>query len=400
MVNTQKRIITELRAAVSNKLGKEILSSAHCDMLADEISKIGVIINPQTFRRFFGLIKNSGKFHIHTLDTLAQYCGFTDFKNFGKSLTENELDLFLGSHDSSNLEYNYWQLSENLCRKIIDSPSSLAIVHHQLLKYPLARTFFMEHHPMRDLAGTVYAQYFQDYLKYEQSNEAKLFAYGFLYMGSFLTENKEFMEIYFHKIKDTELSPEVYVLPAARKFGVKLLHYWLNKDEQSFTETYVEMLEARNTYKEISEKSVCSFEYVILEHLIFTDKTEEMKFLIGNNTQQKYSDREFVPQDRKENHDVCWNIMCAVAYLKSEKFEECKNYLDKVCLESLSLGWQKYYSIIYYFVKLEFAAKNERTELLTKLTQLINQTYFTYYDKALLNLQNKNLKSESLKTAF
>ena len=400
MVNTEKRIINELRTAVSNKLGKDILSSAHCDDLANEINKIGVIINPQTFRRFFGLIKNSGKFHIHTLDTLSQYCGFIDFKNFSKSLTENELDLFLGTDDSNDQEFNYWQLSENLCRKIIDSPSALASVHHQLLKYPLARKFFMEHHPMRDLAGTVYAQYFQDYLKYEQSNEARLFAYGFLYMGSFLAENREFMEIYFQKIKDTELSPEVYVLPGARKFGVMLLHFWLKKDDQSFDKVYKEMLEARITYKEISEKSVCSFEYVILEHLIYTDKTDEMKFLIENNTQQLYSDREFVPQDRKENHEVCWNIMCAVAYLKSEDYNKRQDYLDKVRLESLSLGWKKYYSILYHFVKFAFPDNKERIKINTKLTQLIDETYFTYYAKILHQLQNENLESERLKTRF
>lgn len=399
-MNTERRIINELRAAVSNKLGKEILSSAHCDMLSDEISKIGVIINPQTFRRFFGLIKNSGKFHIHTLDTLAQYCGFIDFKNFSKSLTENELDLFLGTDDLINQELNYWQLSENLCRKIIDSPSSLAIVHHQLLKYPLARTFFMEHHPMRDLAGTVYAQYFQDYLKYEQSNEAKLFAYGFLYMGSFLTENKEFMEIYFQKIKDTELDSEVYVLPAARKFGVMLLHYWVKRDEKSFTKVYDEMLVARNTYKEISEKSVCSFEYTVLEHLIYTDKTAEMKFLIENNTQQLYSDREFVPQDRKENHEVCWNIMSAISYLKLKDYDKCDQYLQKVRLENLSLGWQKYYSILYYFAKFDFVDNEERLEIETKLGQLIDETYFTYYAKVLSRFQSKNFLDKRYKPAL
>lgn len=399
-MNSELRTINKLREAVSQKLDKEILSSKHCAELAHEISKTGILINPQTFLRFFGLIKSGGKFHIFTLDTLSQYCGFSDFASFKKSLTENELNQFLGNN---NLEINadtYWQLSEQVCRKIMNSSSYLASVHHQLLPYPLARTFFMEHHPMRDLAGTVYAQYFQDYLKYEHSDEAKLFAYGFLYMGAFLTQNKEFMEIYFQKIKDTDLSPDIYVLPAARKFGVMLLHYWLMKDEPSFCKVYDEMLEARKTYKEVSEKSVCSFEYTVLEHLIFTDKTAEMKFLIENNTYQLYSDREFVPQDRKENHQICWNIMGAVAYLKSKEYNECKNYLDKVRLESLSLGWQKYYSILYYFAQYHFVNSAEQLEIEEELARLIEETHFSYHTKTLGNYRSKNCTIKNFRIAY
>ena len=391
-MDTEKKILEELRYAVSNKLGKQITSSSHCDELSAEVNKIGFIINQQTFRRFFGLIKSSGKFHIFTLDALSQYCGFPDFSSFKKSLIENELEVFFGDIEAQHPEFNYWALSESICRKIIDSPSLLASVHHQLVKYPLARTFFIEHHPMRDLAGTVYAQYFHDYLKYEHANEAKLFAYGFLYMSAFLTENPEFMEIYSQKIRETELTSEVYVLPAARKFGVPLLQSWLKKEEQNFIEIYNEMLAAREIYKKSSEKSVCSFEYTVLEHLIFTDKTDEMRFLIEHNTFQVHNDREFIPQDRKENHDICWNIMCAVAYLKMEEYTECEKYLEKVHLDQLSLGWKKYYSILYYFVKYEFANFEEKVIIENELRRLIEDTHMVYFAEKLKNLVRKNLE--------
>ncbi|QOW11403.1 hypothetical protein Q73A0000_14050 [Kaistella flava (ex Peng et al. 2021)] len=394
-MDTEKRVLNELRIAVSKRLGKEISSSIHCDELSSEISKIGFIINPQTFRRFFNLIKNSGKFHIYTLDTLSKYCEFNDYADFKKSLIESELDLFLGDLGTESKDLNYWALSKDLCQKISDSPSLLANVHHKLLKYPLARTFFMEHHPMRDLAGTVYAQYFQDYLKYEDSNEAKLFAFGFLYMGAFLTENEEFMSVYSRRIRETELSPEVYVLPAARKFGVLLIQSWMKKDEDGFSEIYKEMLKAREDYKDVSKKSVCSFEYAVLEHLIFTDKTEEMRFLIEHNTFQVYNDREFVPQDRKENHDVCWNIMCAMAYLKMKEYTECERYLNQVNLENLSLGWKKHYSILYYFVKYEFADSEDKFTIENKLAQLIEETHFTYYAEKLCLLRTKPTKKEN-----
>jgi hypothetical protein len=296
------------------------------------------------------------------------------------------MDLLLGEINSAKSETEYWNISEVICHKISESATHLANTHHQLLKYPSARVFFMEHHPMRDLAGTVYSQYFQEYLKHETSNEAKIFAYGFLYMGAFLTQNKDFMEIYHHKIVETELTPEVYVLPAGRKFGVQLLHSWIKKDENTFSKIYVEMLKARDSYKEVSQKSVCSFEYAVLEHLVFTDKTEIMQFLIENNTSQLFSDKPFVRQDRKENHEECWKIMCSIAYFKMKNYELSEQYLNTVNLKKLLVGWKKYYAILYYFVKFEFAEIEEKSLIKNKISQLIGETHFIYYSKILQSL--------------
>jgi len=207
-------------------------------------------------------------------------------------------------------------------------------------------------------------------------------------MGAFLTENTAFMDIYAQKMRETELSPEVYVLPAARKFGVSLLHSHVMKEEQVFSKVYAEMLVARKTYRETSQRSVCSFEYAVLEHLIFTDKTVEMRFLIENNTSQLFSDRSAVPQDRKENHEECWNIMCAVAYLKMKDYSACEKHLSQVDLGKLSLGWKKYYSILYYFVKYEFADMQEKYDIKNILAQLVEETHFNYYTKQLEKLGN------------
>lgn len=388
----EERNLHHLRRAVSKQFGKEVNTSVHCTELSVEIQKDGILINPQTFRRFFGLIKNSGGFSVYTLDALASYCGHLDYSTYKKTLIESELELFLNEIGRTESKDDYWKISDDLCRKIIEAPPLLVSIHHKLLKYPLARTFFMEHHPMRDLAGTVYSQYFKDYLKYENSNEAKLFAYGFLYMGAFLTENEEFMDLYFQKIKEIELTPEVYILPAGRKFGVMLLHSFFRKDDHTFNKIFNEMLAVRENYRETSEKSVCSFEYAVLEHLIFTDKAEEMLFLIDHNISQIYSDKKFIPQDRKENHEECWNIMCAVAYLKMKDYLNSKLFLDKVNLENLSLGWQKYYAIQYYIVKYIFSDPSEKGNILNKLSQLIDDTHFVYYSNILNILESRNRK--------
>lgn len=95
---------------------------------------------------------------------------------------------------------DYWSLSERLCRYISENPKLLVDVNHRLMKFPIARKYFMEHHPMRDLACTIYSQYFLTYLKYNSGMEARLFAYGFLFMGAFLSDNMELQKLYFKEV--------------------------------------------------------------------------------------------------------------------------------------------------------------------------------------------------------
>ena len=381
----EKQYLSQLRKATANSLGREITRFPDCVALSERLQEQGHSITPQTLRRFFGLINYGGGFNIFTLDALAQFCGFENYCAFRKSLGENEMEIFFKDAGHTYIPQDFWKASERLCTKLTESSSLLAKTHLQLLKYPRARQFFLEHHPMRDLSCTVYAQYFQEYLKYNTTNEAKLFAYGFLFMGAFLSENEEFLEIYFSKVEKTELTEEVYVLPAARKFGVALLYHWIQKDELRFQKTYKEMLKACELYREASEKSVCSFEYTVLEHLIFTDKVDEMKFLIENKTSQKYSDKSFVSLERKENHEEVWKIMCAVAFAKMKDVKKCEHYLHAINITKLSVGWKNYYTILYYRLKYDLSEAEERQEINKILKELISKTHFTYYEQFLKN---------------
>lgn len=371
------RYLQLLRQAINTRFGKAVNSHPDCVRLAKQLNSVG----DQTLRRLFGLVIYKGGYSKYTLDALAQYCGYLGFTDFEQRQVTAELDLFFQSN--ANQGKNSWEKSEALCKRVSKSPVLLTEIHHQLMKYPLARTFFMEFHPMRDLSCTVYAQYFNEYLKYSHSNENKIFAYGFLFMGAFLSENEEFMGIYYREMKRVRWVPEVFVVAAGRKFGVPLLYSWLKKDEKSFAKAYQEMLKAKEFYRPASEKSVCSFEYGVLEHLIFTDKTEEMRFLIEHNTFQSHPDREFVPENRKACHDEVWKILCAAAYFKMGEIAICREYADQVDLKKLSVGWEKYYSILYYFVRWKLAEVQEQPKLRGILSNLIDETYFTYYRRFL-----------------
>ena len=382
-MNREISVVNQLRKNIEKKFGKDIQTATDCDNLVSLITRdCKTNISSQTLRRFFGLIKTTSGYSHFTLDLLSQFCGYSNFKDFRNACNNQELELFFGNSDNTN--HNYWDRSEQLCQQIIKSPDLLVSTHHRLMSFPMARKYFMENHPLRDLLGSVYVQYFSAYLKYNTSNEAKIFAYGFLFQSSFLLQNTESMDLYYNKVKETELTENVHVIPAGLKFGVQLLYADFTGNENLFKSYFAEMKKARLRYRTASEKSVCSFESTVLESLIFTNRSQEMKFLIENNTFQVNNDEDYIPSKRKETHDEVWKILCAVAYQKMGDKKNTERFLNQINLKNLGTGWKKYYSLLYYSVYFHSAQLDQKIECFSKLKILIGETYFCYYQNYLI----------------
>ena len=382
IMDRNRRILTQLQKDVSRNFGRQVSTATDCDQLRSLLKeKLDANLSSQTLRRFFQIIKSDSKSSIFTLDILSIFCGFKDFKDFSQSYNQTELETFF--EDKDNNDKDFWQKSEQLCKRISESPELLATTHHRLMTFPMARKYFIENHPMRDLIGTVYSQYFLAYLKFDQTNEAKIFAYGLLFKSAFLLQNKELMELYYNKVLQTDLTDSLHVIPAGLKYGTQLLYADFIEDEKLYRKHCCEMKKVRLQYENASAKSVCSFEYTVLESLIFTGRTKEMKFLIQNNTVQKADDQSFIPFQRKQTHVEVWNILCSLAFQKMGDEISTQLHLDQVDLENLGIGWKKYYSMLYYFVQLNQENVTEKTKIVSKVKKLIDETHFSYFEALL-----------------
>ena len=69
-----------------------------------------------------------------------------------------------------------------------------------------------------------------------------------------------------------------------------------------------------------------------------------------------------------------------------KNYELSEQYLNTVNLKKLLVGWKKYYAILFYFVKFEFAEIEEKSLIKNKISQLIGETHFIYYSKILQSL--------------
>ena len=378
-------VLKHLQRNVEKQFDKQICTATDCEKLGDLIkNKLSGKISAQTLRRFFGLIKYDSGYSIYTLDLLSKFCGFQDFKTFNDFYNTQELVIFFAA--TENNDKDFWRKSEQLCEKISDSAELLVSTHHRLMSFPNVRKYFIENHPLRDMIGTVYSQYFLAYLKFNQTNEAKIFAYGFLFQSAFLLQNTELMDLYYNKVKDTELTENVHVIPAGLKYGVQLLYADFKGNSSLFRKYFAEMKKVRLQYIKVSEKSVCSFEYTVLESLIFTNRTKEMKFLMDHHTFQIENDQDFIPLQRQKTHETVWNILCAAAYQKMDDHKNTELYFNLVNLDNLGVGWKNYYSLLYYFVQLKDTDHHQEMKTISKLKTLINKTFFSYYDDLFNNL--------------
>ncbi|MFC6268042.1 hypothetical protein [Frigoriflavimonas asaccharolytica] len=385
-MNKNQEILSHLQKKIEKHFGKSVSTATDCEELSNIIKKnLNENISAQTLRRFFALVKSNSGLGKYNLNLLCKFCGFADLESFTNAYSEEELKDFFVLEECQTK--NYWERSEQICMQISESAEFMVSTHNRLLKFPLARKYFMEHHPMRDLLGTVYTQYFSVYLKFNRTNEAKIFAYGFLFHSAFLQQNEELIELYFQKIYDTQLDDDIHVIPAGLKYGILLLYADFTRNEPLFKSTFSEMKKTRLQYIKASQSSVCSFEYTVLESLIFTNRIDEMKYLIENNTLQKSKDLDFVPTNRKKTHDEAWNILCATAYCKMNDKQKTSYHLNKVNVENLGIGWKKYYSILYYFALLQNSEIKNNEEMISRLKKMIDETYFTYFEDKLQDFQ-------------
>lgn len=75
-------MIARLKNEVTKTCGFLVTHRGHCELLSDLIlERTDTFISYNTLRRLWGLAPG-GKPHRRTLDSLAQYCGYTDFASF------------------------------------------------------------------------------------------------------------------------------------------------------------------------------------------------------------------------------------------------------------------------------------------------------------------------------
>src|SRR5690606_20043907 len=114
-----------------------------------------------------------------------------------------------------------------------------------------------------------------------------------------------------------------------------------------------------------------------------------------NTIHRSGTDHSIIPGDRKRTHNEVWKILCACAYQKAGDRNRSLQYLRTVNLDNLGFGWEKYYSIIFYLVQVEFSEPKDRRKILIKLNHLVEETRFSFFETQLATYENAVLPRAS-----
>ncbi len=251
-----KQILNQLKREIISKLGKDIVNKTDCYDLSEAIfMDTGKLINYNTLRRFFGLIKSSEvQINSTSLDILANYCGYNSFSfyiNKKPKLDTNELnERFLELIDKSKFNF---ESVEDMCVKygmysqiypflekvlviafnyksisffkmfyelpnvfeikpfnmkdiydlamlyarllnMLDSKERESIIK-QIINIGNARAFFFEYYVDLDNINNGFGNILELYFEKSKTVEAKAFYYSLKIFQAFLCSNKEQLKV-------------------------------------------------------------------------------------------------------------------------------------------------------------------------------------------------------------
>ncbi|NLI71361.1 MAG: hypothetical protein GX361_01350 [Bacteroidales bacterium] len=380
-----------LRRRVETAYGKKVENTADCRLLSDKmLSKLNVSLSYQTFRRVFGLIKSSGSFEESVLNSLSRFAGSSDIAAL---LAEHKQDID-ASHKAMVMMYEnifkvddahsqkYWLLNDNLIKQAIKDTELMEKLVPVIMKYPAGRVHFLECHPLRDHINTDYRKFFIEYQKYKYNNEAQLFTHGYMGMGDYLSENFVGFKKHYEVIAATELTPAVHHVPAARKFGIPFLYALHTKDEGLFQATLADMEKVRPNYFPSAEWAICSFDYILLGHLILTDKYELFAHILHTSKRQVRDD--VTPEKRQIYHREVWKLYDAFAEYHTGNISRAKEVLESFKLDKIDFGHEMYYELHFLSLYKNFVTeKDELKKINSRMKKLIAKTNFSYFNRFL-----------------
>jgi hypothetical protein len=155
------QFVDQLKFLVQNKLGRQIMSSSDCNLLANDIFKVtGVKISINTLRRLFHLMKSKYQPSLFTLDILSKYCNYSSYSDFITSMPLKPLPKY------SPLEINLLNLLLNIAREVqipgAGESSSYPVekvIKDSLSRWPECLAFFEQQLSKKKLSNGVHLKH-------------------------------------------------------------------------------------------------------------------------------------------------------------------------------------------------------------------------------------------------
>lgn len=382
----------QLIKSIENTLGDKILYSKDCIYLSEDIfDKIQIKISAQTLRRFYGFIDDGVQISNSTLNYLAAYCGYENYKDFIKLYNDNTkivdskdikyIKLFYSINPKNpSLDENYHNASKNIAKLLLRDNDLLNSTSTFLAKNKSAQIFFYERFPFIDGLSSGYSIHLSKYLKEKNNYESQLFGMSLLYFGYAMSNNSKRSDV----LKLINAIPEEQIyhpFPLARKFASNILEHYLNQNEFELEKWInLSIKEASNISKWKREFiNFPYFQFIIADVFNLIERPVEAEEIL------KICELDYkrLPDfSLDEGYIEALDLIKAINFFQLGKVSESKRILNRIHSKDIIFIMHDYFQIQRLMIELKMIkTKSSKKYQLkeTELNRLINKTKFYFF---------------------
>jgi hypothetical protein len=368
-----------LKDDIEKRLGRKIKSSGDCNELSIEIfTKTSQPLNPNTLRRFFGLVPYKFMPSTATLHILSRYCGYTSFdqvpevKKISLNNTfqkESILEFLTSLYRIDTYEKNdliYCSIVKETVKLLNRNDYLINDFHRDIAKLKNGRTYYFEKFIHIDGLNSIYGEGLREYLSEKRSIEDDIMGHSLLMIKYWSTMDDVNLERHYDILSSYKLKPGISGVHAARYFSAILLYH---SSKNNITEHILEEAGAfySTLQREVNYDLKSSFEFIFSMALALSGHLKESLVYL------KYAKKNFL--DYGHNNDAdhqSLNLYEAFVLCRLNKQERAKSLFIKVDPEAFCILSKKVESIIYYIIKSKL--EHTPTKYFSKAEHLIEET--------------------------
>ena len=379
--------LTTLKRELQEHFGRPVATSRDCNLLSEELfQKTSFKVNPNTLRRFFGLVKADYPPSSATLSILSKYCGFDSLDELvhhnGKGRS-NET----GTHSSDAiLRYFVGLFKDTQVQEPVDK-TFLALVKQTIVflqQHPelaskfqkaIAKTdngqrYYFELYAHIDQLNSYYGEGLLYYLKEKKTPDAQIRGHALLLQRGWLTNDAAAVRRHMAKMGDHHLCDTAHPVICARYFASKIYHAHI--EGQPATGILAEALVQHNRIipSDGYYHNFPTFEYIFSLALTLTQHYADALYYL-EQAEAKYKFKHSYVEDGL--YETMW-LLKAMALARTGQKAQAKEVYEALKPSKFYFLTKKTNTIFYLLLSGYLNKLNPRSE--EQLENLVKETGF------------------------
>jgi hypothetical protein len=376
-----------LKQEIQEHFGRPVATSRDCNLLSEELfHKTSFKVNPNTLRRFFGLVKADYPPSSATLSILSKYCGFESLgelvhhngngQSRGDGLHSSEaiLRYFVGFFKDTQvqepMDKTFLALVKQTILFLQQHPELASKFQKAIAKTPNGQRYYFELYAHIDQLNAYYGEGLLYYLKEKKTPDAQIRGHALLLQRGWLTNDAAAVRRHMGKIGDHHLCDTAHPVICARYFASKIYH--AHMEGLPATAILAEALVQHNRIipSDGYYHNFPTFEYIFSLALTLTQHFSEALYYLEQGEAKYKTKHNYVDDGLYET----MRLLKAIALAKTGQKAKAKEVFEALKPSKFYFLTKKTNTIFYLLLSGYLAKLNPKSE--EQLQKLVKETGF------------------------